>query len=56
VCAHLRVGGVKAMPRAGGGLVQFDVKLHNQHGELVQSGTWKVLIRSRHAEDIDLVS
>jgi acyl dehydratase len=56
VHAQLRVSGLKAMPRAGGGLVQFDVKLRNQRGELVQSGAWKVLLRSRHVEPSDLVS
>jgi len=36
----------KAMPRLGGGFVVFDVAVLNQRDEMVQKGTWTVLIKS----------
>ncbi len=36
----------KAMPRLGGGLVIFAVNVLNQRDEVVQKGTWTVLVRS----------
>jgi acyl dehydratase len=47
--AQAAVTEVKVLPRVGGGLVAFEVKLYNQDGKVVQAGTWKVLVRSRHA-------
>ncbi|MBN1581588.1 MAG: MaoC family dehydratase N-terminal domain-containing protein [Anaerolineae bacterium] len=38
---------VKPVPRLGGGLVGLEVKVLNQDDEVVQSGTWNVLSRSR---------
>jgi acyl dehydratase len=37
--------------RMGGGLVTLDVKIVNQDGKTVQSGTWTVLVSSRAAEE-----
>ncbi len=31
----------------GGGLVTFMIKLHNQHGDVVQRGRWEILLKSR---------
>ena len=40
----------KAMPRLGGGFVTFAATLLNQRDEVVQKGTWTLLVRSRPAE------
>jgi len=37
----------KAMPRAGGGIVTFAVKVLNQDDEVTQRGTWRILMRMR---------
>jgi 3-hydroxybutyryl-CoA dehydratase len=37
----------KAMPRMGGGIVVFDVRVVNQADDVVQRGTWNILVRSR---------
>ena len=37
----------KAMPKMGGGIVIFDVRVVNQADEVVQRGTWNILIRTR---------
>jgi acyl dehydratase len=47
VYARLAVSKVKSMPRLNAGLVQFKMKLCNQHDQVVQSGTWSVLVRSK---------
>ena len=36
--------------RMGGGLITLDVKIINQEGKSVQSGSWTVLAKSRAAE------
>lgn len=36
--------------RMGGGLITLDVKIVNQDGKTVQSGSWTVLAKSRAAE------
>jgi len=45
---HLRTEVVKTRPmkRLGGGLVEFDVRVLNQRDEVVQRGTWRMLMRS----------
>jgi 3-hydroxybutyryl-CoA dehydratase len=43
----IEVAGVKAMPSMGGGVVTFNVRLLNQRDEVVQRGTWNILMRSR---------
>lgn len=42
-----QVAGVRAMPRLGGGIVTFDVKVINQRSETVEKGTWEVLVKSK---------
>lgn len=34
----------------GGGIVVLDVRLHNQRDEIVQEGTWTVLVRGRESD------
>ncbi len=45
----LEVASVKAMRRAGGGLVGIKVNVINQRGETTQTGMWSVLMKSRAA-------
>ena len=40
----------KAMRRIGGGFVVFSVVLRNQRDEVVQKGSWTVLVRGAEAE------
>ena len=44
---EVAVKDLKLMRRLGGGKVSLDVKVVNQHGEVVQRGEWSVLVRSR---------
>lgn len=44
---QLTVKETTAMPRLGGGTVVLEVKIVNQNGKTVQSGTWTVLIASK---------
>ncbi|MCP4538188.1 MAG: dehydratase [Chloroflexi bacterium] len=44
--ARFKVREKKNMPRLGGGLVIFDAAILNQRDEIVQKGTWKVLIEN----------
>lgn len=44
---QLTVKEMTAMPRLGGGTVVLEVKIVNQNGKTVQSGTWTVLIASK---------
>jgi len=37
----------KPMPRLGGGVVKFDVRVANQDGKTVQRGEWRLLMASR---------
>lgn len=41
------VAQTKPMPRLGGGLVTLKVELLNQRDEVVQRGSWGVLVKSR---------
>ncbi len=41
----------RAQPAMGGGIVTFDVRVVNQRDEVVQKGDWRILIRSRPAEE-----
>jgi acyl dehydratase len=43
------VAELKPMARLGGGLVTFKVELLNQKDDVVQRGTWSVLVKSRGA-------
>jgi acyl dehydratase len=40
----------RPQPAMGGGIVTFDVRVVNQRDEVVQRGTWKILVRSRPTE------
>ncbi len=44
-----KVSRKKAMKRLGGGIVSFEVQLLNQRGEVVQKGTWTVLVKGKEA-------
>ena len=37
---------VKSLPRLGGGAVNIELRLINQHNEVVMKGVWKVLVAS----------
>ncbi|MBK5106662.1 MAG: hypothetical protein JJE12_00965 [Anaerolineales bacterium] len=37
---------VKSLPRLGGGAVNIELRLINQHDEVVMKGIWKVLVAS----------
>ena len=45
-----------SIPRLGGGLVQFAIRVHNQHNESVQTGSWRILIRSHECSSLDPVT
>ncbi len=47
VRVHAEVAEKKPMPRLGGGLVTLKVRILNQKDEVVQRGTWTVLVRSK---------
>ena len=47
VHASMTVTKLKPMDRIGGGRVELEVKLYNQRDEVVQSGTWSVLVHCR---------
>jgi acyl dehydratase len=47
VFARVKVVGTKLVRRFGGGLVELAIRLYNQHQQIVQIGTWKVLLRAR---------
>ena len=41
----------RAMRPIGGGMVIFDISMLNQKGEIVQEGSWRVLVRSKPPEE-----
>lgn len=47
VHVRMEVAEKKPMPRLGGGLVTLKVHVFNQKDEVVQRGTWTVLVRSK---------
>ena len=47
IYARVEVIGAKAMRWLGDRLVRLAITLYNQHEEIVQAGTWKVLLHSR---------
>ena len=47
---RLRIAEKKPMKRLGGGIVGFDVRMLNQHGDIVQRGSWKLLMKSKPSE------
>ncbi len=48
---ELAVVEMKEARRLGGGMVTLEVKIINQDGKTVQSGTWTVLVMSRPAAE-----
>ncbi len=46
--AHLEIVETKAMRRLGGGAVTLKVNILNQKDEVVQRGSWVMLIKSEH--------
>ncbi len=42
-----RVNRLRALPSMGGGMVMLDVEVRNQRDELVQQGSWTLLIKGR---------
>lgn len=42
-----RIAQTRDMPRLGGGLVVFELELVNQRDEVVQKGSWTVLMKKR---------
>jgi len=48
---ELTVIEMKEARRLGGGMVTLEVKIINQDGKTVQSGTWTVLVLSKPASD-----
>ncbi|MCU0476136.1 MAG: MaoC family dehydratase N-terminal domain-containing protein [Anaerolineae bacterium] len=47
---ELTVKEMSPAPRLGGGMVTLEVKIINQSGKTVQSGTWTVLVASKPAQ------
>jgi acyl dehydratase len=45
--AEISVKEMKPIPRLGNGLVTFVMRVYKQTGELVSSGQWEAIIRSR---------
>ncbi len=48
---ELTVAETKPIRRMGGGSVTFDVKIVNQDGKTVQSGTWEVILAFKPTSD-----
>jgi 3-hydroxybutyryl-CoA dehydratase len=42
-----RVNRLRALPSMGGGMVWLDIAVRNQRDEVVQQGTWSLLIKGR---------
>ncbi|MFQ5460121.1 MAG: MaoC/PaaZ C-terminal domain-containing protein [Anaerolineae bacterium] len=47
--AVMSVTGKKALPRMGGGVVTFDVRVVNHRDDVVQRGQWNILVRAKEA-------
>ncbi|MFN2114455.1 MAG: MaoC/PaaZ C-terminal domain-containing protein [Anaerolineae bacterium] len=45
-----RVAETRPAPAMGGGIVKFDVRVVNQRDDVVQKGTWSILVKSRADE------
>jgi len=44
---HAEVAEMRAMPRLGGGIITFNVRVLNQRDEVTQRGTWNILVKSQ---------
>lgn len=51
VHVEVTVQNTKAMPRLGAGMVEFDLRVLNQQDEVVQRGTWGILVQTRPADE-----
>lgn len=49
--AEISVSKKRLMPAMGGGIVTFSVRVVNQSDDVVQKGTWSILVRSRAEAD-----
>jgi len=49
IYVQVTVTETKPMRRLGGGLVAFDARVINQHGETVHKGEWRMLIKATPA-------
>jgi len=47
VYVEVNVTTTKPMARLGGGLVVFEARVLNQHGDVVHKGEWQMLIKSK---------
>lgn len=47
---RVKVAEKKSMRRLGGGTVVFQVRMLNQHGDIVQRGSWKILFKGKPEE------
>lgn len=47
VAVEVEVAAAKPLPASGGGVITFRLKMRNQDGEVVQRGTWDILMRGR---------
>ncbi len=47
---RLKVAGLRPLKRLGGGVVTFQVGVVNQKDEVVQTGSWQVLFKSRERQ------
>jgi 3-hydroxybutyryl-CoA dehydratase len=45
----VEIANTRAMRRLGGGIVDFDVEVVNQDGDVVQKGQWRVLAKGRES-------
>lgn len=50
ITARLAIAECREVRRLGGGVVNLNVEIVNQRAEVVQRGTWSVLIKARPAE------
>ena len=46
---RVKIAEKRLMRRLGGGVVTLDVHMINQHGDIVQKGIWRLLMRSKPA-------
>ncbi|HVN54469.1 MAG TPA: MaoC/PaaZ C-terminal domain-containing protein [Anaerolineaceae bacterium] len=49
--ARITIAGTKAVPRLRGGMVTLWVEVLNQNDQVVQQGTWTVLVKGREQRD-----
>jgi acyl dehydratase len=50
IAGRVTIAECKEVRRLGGGVVNLNVEVVNQHEEVVQRGTWSMLIKSRPVE------